>query len=420
MRIAGSAPESVDQSEGSWARAPAGGVNFLVAVGACIASLSLTWNVPVAAQDVPPPSVIVQSIGVREITDHVTFAGNVEAIQKVDVRARVEGFLDTVNFAEGAMVQPGALLYQIERAPYVYALAQAEATLAAGKAQLAAANASLKEKQLEVARRIDLAKKQFAPEAALDRALAARDEAAAAVQRADAQIQSAKAEIDIATLNLSYTAITSPIAGRIGKTTVTVGNLVSPSTGVLATVMQISPIRVAFSIPERDYVSIMKILATAGAGTVPGKDDLYKPRLILPDGTPYPLTGKIEFINNHIDASTGTAVVRAVFDNPHALLLAGEYVSLTVQTGQTKSSTVVPSVAIQRNAQGPYVFVVDKTNHVQMRSIILGPATDADYAVDRGLRDGEVVIVDGVQKVRPGILVQPTSASPSSPESSKR
>jgi membrane fusion protein (multidrug efflux system) len=200
---------------------------------------------------------------------------------------------------------------------------------------------------------------------------------------------------------------------------VTVGNLVSPSTGILATVVQISPIRVAFSIPERDYVSIMKFLATPGAAKAPGKDDLYQPRLILPDGTPYPQTGKIDFINNHIETSTGTAVVRAVFDNPDALLLPGEYVSVTVQTGQTKSSVVVPSAAIQRNAQGPYVFIVDTANHVQMRSITLGLATDDGYAVERGLRKGDVVIVDGIQKVRPGMRVQPTSASPSSLESLK-
>jgi membrane fusion protein (multidrug efflux system) len=399
--------------------APGDSQGILSSLGAGIATLALIFSTPAVTQGVPPPSVIVQSISERDITDRVNFVGNVEAIQKIDLRARVEGFLEAVNFAEGSMVQPGALLYQIERAPYAYALAQAEATLGIREAGLAAANALLTDKQLEVSRRTDLAKQQFAPQAALDRAVADRDEAAAAVQRANAEIKSAKAQIDIARLNLSYTAITSPIAGRISKTAVTVGNLVSPSTGILATVVQISPIRVAFSIPERDYVSIMKFLATPGAAKAPGKDDLYQPRLILPDGTPYPQTGKIDFINNHIETSTGTAVVRAVFDNPDALLLPGEYVSVTVQTGQTKSSVVVPSAAIQRNAQGPYVFIVDTANHVQLRSITLGLATDDGYAVERGLRKGDVVIVDGIQKVRPGMRVQPTSASPSSLESLK-
>jgi membrane fusion protein (multidrug efflux system) len=200
----------------------------------------------------PPPSVIVAPVRMQDVTDRVHFIGNVEATQQVELRARVEGFLDKVSFTEGSPVAAGAVLYQIEQGPYQAALDQSKAALAAAQAQLASAQATLKEKEAELGRQMTLARQQFASQAVLDQATALRDEAAAAVQQANAQIQSAQAQINTAGLNLSYTTLKAPIAGLIGKSSSTVGNLVSPSTGVLATIVQMSPIRVVFSIPERD------------------------------------------------------------------------------------------------------------------------------------------------------------------------
>jgi len=392
---------------------------FLSGIVGSIIALSVIAGGSATAQTSPPPSVVVASIAVQDVTDRVNFVGNVEAIQQVEVRSRVEGFLEKVAFAEGGFVQENALLYQIEQAPYGDALAQAEATLAAAQAQLASANAGLIEKNLALRRQSELAKQSFVSQAVLDAATAARDEAAAAVQQANAQIGSANAQISTAALNLSYTTIRSPIAGRIGKTALTVGNLVTPNSGVLATVVQISPIRVAFAIPERDYVSIMRFLASPQAPSAPGKDDLFKPELRLPDGSLYPRVGKIEFLNNKIDRSTGTITVRAVFDNPDGLLLDGEYVSVSVQTGQSKSSTVVPLAAVMRDAEGAYVFVVGLDDRVERRPVVLGIATDSGDVVTSGLTEGETVIVDGVQKVRPGIRVRPVTLPASGSEGTK-
>ncbi|GGC48514.1 efflux RND transporter periplasmic adaptor subunit [Chelatococcus reniformis] len=381
-------------------------------VALCLVALcQVTLAAGAAAQaPVAPPAVTVATIRSQDVTNRVNFIGSIEAMQKVDLRARVEGFLDKVAFQEGATLPANAPAYVIEQAPYIDAVNQAKATLAEGDAQLASAEASLKDKQATYGRQSRLATQQFASQAALDEALAARDQAAAAVEQAKAQIASANAALATANLNLSYTNIATPIAGRIGKTAITQGNLVSPATGVLATVVQMSPIRVVFAIPERDYVTIMRFLATPAAKSAPGMDDLFKPQLILPDGSTYGESGRIEFINNQIDASTGTVAVRAVFDNPERLLLPGQYVSVTVQTGQKARAVIVPQVAVQRNAAGAYVLLVDKDSRVQVRPIVLGETAPSGFVVTSGLQEGEQVIVDGVQKVRPGAVVHATTA----------
>ena len=376
---------------------------------------------PASAQPAgPPPSVVVAPIRVEDVTDRVHFIGNVEAMQQVDLRARVEGFLDKVSFSEGSFVETGAALYQIERAPYQASLDQSKAALASAEAQLASAQATLTARQAELERQTTLARQQFASQAVLDQATAQRDEAAASVQQANAQIQSAQAQISTANLNLSYTTIVAPIAGRIGTSAATVGNLVSPSTGVLATIVQMSPIRVVFSIPERDYVTLMKFLAGKDSQGAANSFDLFAPHLLLPDGTDYGQAGKIEFVNNQIDPSTGTVAVRAVFDNPANILLPGQFVSVTVEIGRPQMLPNVPLSAVMQDEQGPYVYLVDKDNRVQKRQIKTSIRTDTGYAVESGLQEGETVIVDGIQKARPGIVVQPVAAAQPEPAGPRR
>lgn len=379
-------------------------------------SISHGW----AQSAAPPPSVIVSPVRMQDVTDRVHFIGNVEATQQVEVRARVEGFIDKVSFTEGSSVAAGAVLYQIEEGPYQAALDQSKAALAAAQAQLASAQATLKEKEAELGRQTTLARQQFASQAVLDQATAQRDEAAAAVQQANAQIQSAQAQINTANLNLSYTTLKAPISGRIGKSASTAGNLVSPSTGVLATIVQMSPIRVVFSIPERDYVSIMKFLAGPQGKGDGGSFDMFSPQLLLPDGTAYARPGRIEFINNQINPTTGTVAVRASFDNPDNVLLPGQYVSVTVQVGRPQVLPNVPQTAVLQDEQGSYVYVVGKDNLVQKRPIKTGIRTDTGFAVESGLQQGETVIVDGIQKARPGIVVQPVAAQGSSSKEAQR
>lgn len=371
------------------------------------------------ATQAPPPSVIVAPVVTEDVTQKVRFVGNVEAVQQVDLRARVEGFLESVNFAEGSLVEQGAKLYQIEQAPYKAALDQANATLAAANAQLASAQATLLERDAALVRQKTLSQQQFASQATLDQAQAQRDEAAAAVQQANAQIQSANAQIETAKLNLSYTTVSAPITGRIGRTAVTAGNLVSPSTGVLATIVQMSPIRIVFPIPERDYVGVIRIINSPAGKSAASTDDLFRPQITLPDGTPYNQQGRIEFLNNQVNSNTGTVAVRAVFPNPESLLLPGQFVSVTVQIGEAKSLPVVSQAAIQQDAEGQYVFIVDNQDRAQIRRIKTGVRTEAGLAVESGLAQGETIIVDGVQKVKPGLVVKPGTL-PTNPAGQKR
>jgi membrane fusion protein (multidrug efflux system) len=364
--------------------------------------------------------VLVAPVTLEDVTQKVRFVGNVEAMQQVDLRARVEGFLEQVSFTEGAVVQKGQVLYQIERAPYAAALAQANATLAAARAQLASANATLRQKELALTRQSTLAQQQYASQAVLDQAQAERDEAAASVEQANAQIESANAQINTANLNLSYTTVIAPITGRIGRSALTVGNLVSSGSGILATIVQMSPIRIVFPIPERDYVTVTRLLAGPDGKAGLATNDMFKPQLVLPDGTPFNETGRIEFVNNQVDTSTGTVSVRAVFPNPENLLLPGQYVSVTVQIGEPKALPVVPQAAIQQDVQGQYVFIVDNENRAQIRRIKTGLRTETGSAVESGLQQGETIIVDGVQKVRPGTVVTPSPAPATRPAELKR
>ncbi len=357
----------------------------------------------------PPPSVIVAPVQLRDATDRVHFIGNVQATQQVDVRARVEGFLEKVAFAEGSFIEAGTVLYEIEKAPFQATLDQAKATLSASEAQVASAQASLKQREAELSRQTTLARQQFASQAVLDQATALRDQAAASVREAEAQILSARAQIETANLNLSYATISAPISGRIGKSAITVGNLVSPSSGPLATIVQTSPIRVAFSIPDRDYVTVKKSIAEKQGEGRTDNYDQFTPRLLLPDGTMYDQAGKIEFVSNQIDPSTGTVSVWASFDNRNDLLLPGEYVSVTVQVGKPQMLPNVPQTAILQDGQGNYVYLVDNDNRVQKRQIKVGPGTKDGVSVESGLQEGESVIVDGIQKARPGIIVQPVA-----------
>lgn len=365
----------------------------------------------------PAPAVIVAPATLRETASRVTYVGTVEAIQQVGLRARVEGFLEQVAFSEGAMVRKGDLLYRIERAAYDNALAQAKATLAANDAQVVAAQASLKDKESMLARKSTLARENYAAQATIDEATAERDIAAAAVEQAKAQADLARAQVGSAQLNLSYTSVSAPIDGRIGLTAVTEGNLVFPGTGVLATIMQISPIRVVFPIPERDYATLMKGLS--GAGEDEAKDpDSYQPELRLPDGSTYLQPGRIEFVDNRADPSTGTVAVRAVFPNRDNVLLPGQYVTVNLRFGRQATALTVPQAAVQQDAQGAYVFVVGPDNRAQIRRIELGPATENSIAVKQGLVAGELLVTSGIQKVRPGEVVKPVATVAPAPGAS--
>ena len=358
----------------------------------------------------PPPAVTVAAVASQSVGREARFIGAIKAIQSVDLKARVEGFLEQVAFEQGSKVEQGALLYQIEQAPYKADLAGAEGQLAAAKANLDSAQASLEDKQANFERQSALIKKGDTSQTAFDQSKAERDEAKAAVEQAKASIEQAEASVATAKINLGYTTIQSPIKGRIGATNYTVGNLVDPSSGTLATVVQLDPIRAVFSIPSADFVRFQERVGTEGVKAARAQ---FVPELILPTGDTYAQKGQIAFADNQVQASTGTVAVYADFANPDGVLLPGQFVTAVLHTREEQRLPVVPAAAIQRTRDGVQVYVVDGDNRIVQRTVKLGPQTGTGYAVVSGLQDGEIVVVSGIQKVKPGQVVKPVRESES-------
>ena len=363
---------------------------------------------PAGAEKAPLLSVVVAAIEEGLVDKQERFIGTIKAIQSVELKARVEGFLTQLAFQQGAMVTENELLYQIEQAPFLAALDSAKADLAVAQADQAAAEADLLNKQLDLDRQDALIKKGDTSQAACDKAKAQRDESAAAVGKAKAQVLVANASIDTAQINLGYTTMTSPIAGRIGPTKFTEGNLVNTSSGILATVVQLDPIRGVFSIPSASFVRVAELSSKEGVDAVREK---YVPRLILPTGEAYQHEGKIAFVDNQVDARTGTIAIYADFPNPEHLLLPGQFISAVLHRAEQTRLPLVPASAIQRTKEGEQVYVVGSGNRVEMREIKTSTQVGTFYAVTSGLQIGDIVIVTGEQKVKAGMVVNPVKQS---------
>lgn len=379
----------------------------LVAALLCCTALA-TASAQEAAEK-PAAAVETAAVKLAPVTREGNFVGTVNAVQQVDLMARVEGFLDSVDFQEGGYVQAGSLAFGIEKDTYQAALDGAQATLQAAQATLVGAEANLKQAQVTLDRQVALFKTKDVPQSTVDQATATRDTASASVGQAQAQIAQAQAQVKTAQLNLSYTDVKTPISGRIGKAQVTVGNLVSPSSGKLATVVQVDPIRVVFSISDREYLQVVDALKPNAQGLA-GDAKNYQPRLKLSDGTDYDSPGKIAFIDNTIDPTTGTIAVYAEFANPRLQLVPGQYVPVIVQAGQPVELPVVPAAAVLQDQNGAYVFVLGDGNRAVIRRVTLGARVGVDWSVQSGLASGEIIIVSGIQKVQAGVAVNPTPA----------
>lgn len=340
----------------------------------------------------PAPLVTVAPVIEQDVNPPTEYVGHVEAIQSVYLRARVEGFLERVNFREGSDVQAGELLYIIEQAPY-------KARVDADKALVAQAEAALTRvrRYLERARTV-----RAGGVSATD-----LDNAAAEELRARAQLEQATANLQISQINLGYTAITAPICGRIGRTAFTRGNLVNPGSGTLARIVQIDPIRVVFSISENDLVAIKAALDDSAKGK---RHHMLTPRIKLPGGQMLKTAGQVDFVDNTVDASTGTIAVRALFENPEGTLLPGQYLTVLISRSEPQLMTVVPQSAVLEDHDGRYVLLVDDRSHVAIRRIQTGPVVGVNWAVKSGLIVNEKVIVEGIQKTRPGQQVKTTTA----------
>jgi membrane fusion protein (multidrug efflux system) len=334
----------------------------------------------------PPPAVTVAPVASRQVTPTGDFIGRVTAINKVDIVARVAGFIEERNFTEGQQVKKGDLLFRIEQDTYKAAVDQQRATLE--KAKAAAINTGL---QLE--RGKELVRNSNIPQSTVDQRAA--DDAAA---RAD--VMQAQALLEQAQINLGYTEIRSPIAGRIGLASFTEGNLVQPSSGTLATIVSQDPIYVIFQVSERDVIAYRARVAQSA-----DKTPHVTIHITLPNGAAYPHPGTSNFLDVQVDPNTDTVAVRATVPNPDGLLIPGAVVGVTTERGAPQTALVVPQSAVQLDQAGHYVLLVDQAKKVEQRRVTTGVERGRDIVITDGLKQGDLVIVEGIQKVRPGQLV---------------
>jgi membrane fusion protein (multidrug efflux system) len=342
-----------------------------------------------------PPSVTIAGVAKRDITGSVSFVGQVEAVESADIVARVEGFLESIEVPDGAFVEQGDLLFRIERNLY-------EANLAAAEAELAKAEAALALAELDLERSAELLRRETIAQAQYDVAVAERDSSAAQVKVAEAAIAQAQ-------LDLDYTDIHAPFDGRIGRTAFSRGDVVGPGAGALATLVRLEPMYVAFSISEARWLSVLESQGVDIRDfnpSAPPDEETLPVSLLLPGGGRFEETGRVVFVDNRVDPATGTIALRAEFDNARARLTPGVYVTVVVEDAAATERVVVPQAAIQRDQQGDFALVVGPEGMVERRYVTLGDTVETDFIVREGLTPGESVIVEGLQRVRPGVPVQ--------------
>lgn len=343
----------------------------------------------------PPPSVTVAKVTSQDVRQSESFVGQIAAVDQVDLVARVSGFLEDKAVPDGSFVKQDDLLFTIEKAEY-------EAQLTKAKADVASAKADAALKAADEKRDKDLLDKGHVSEAAYEATLAQKQQAEASVEAAQSALQQAE-------LNLSYTDISAPFPGQIGKSTFSVGELVGPNTSSLAKLIRLAPVYVNFSVSEAQYLNAVQTHNISPADLSP--DEAPSISLVLPNGDKYGETGKIVYIDNEIDATTGTISFRGQFENKDVRLLAGTYVTVLLEAPNTETALVVPQAAIQRDQQGAFALAITSDKKVEQKYVELGQQIGTNFVVTNGLAEGDEVITEGLQKVRPGVEVDPVLAS---------
>src|SRR5215475_8521285 len=353
---------------------------FLLMVGAACSKKE-------ASTPPPPPEVQVAEVVQKDVPIYIELVGATLGSEDVEIRARVEGYLVSMNFTEGSFVRKGQLLYKIDPQPF-------EAALAEATSNLATASARLEKTNNDVARYTPLAKEKAVSQQELDNALSAREAAEAQVAANDARVAKAK-------LDLAYTSVTSPIDGLIGTTQKKVGSLISRGETLLNTVSKIDPILFRCAIAEAEYLR----LARRGADRDKSLEKKFGVELILADGTVFPHKGRLDAIERAVDPTTGTLTGQFRFPNPQDILRPGQYGKARFVTDVKENALLVPQLAVQE-IQGLYsVMVVNPDATVEQRMVKASDRVGNSWVIDSGVKAGEKVIVEGLQKVQPGVKV---------------
>lgn len=369
-------------------------VVVVAGVGAAAFALRSTGAESRAAAAAQPQAmpVPVQVIQQQEVTTWDEFSGRLEAVERVDVRSRVAGAVKSVHFAEGALVKKDDLLITIDPDPYAAEVDRAQAQVVAAQARLTYTKSER-----------ERAKRLWDESAIAQREL---DERVNAEQEADANLRAAKAALTSAKLNLSYTQVRAPVAGRVGRLEVTVGNLVpaGPGAPVLTTLVSVNPIYASF---DADEHVVFKVLAD-------GKRDVPVEAETVTNGG-RKLQGRLQLIDNQVNTKSGTVRVRAVFDNKDGSLIAGQYVKLRMGRAKAEPAILVSERAIGTDQDKRFVIVVGADNKAVWRQVTLGGTSEGRRIVASGLEPGERIVVNGLQRVRPGALLAPQDPQAAAP-----
>ena len=330
------------------------------------------------------PYVLIQKLETRDIAPKKTYIGHVEPIKSVDLMPQVTGYVEKVLFEEGSFVNEGDILFIIEQQRYI-------ANVELRQAELESAEANLVKTERDYKRQSSLSKQNYASKATLDTAESAYLQAKAAVAQAQANLELAK-------IDLGYTEIKAPISGRIGKALVTEGNYVSSSSQTLARIVQTDPIRVAFSVTDKDMLNMRQMYD--------GKASQIKTELVLSNGTVLVNNLRSRFADNEVNSDTATIAVYAEYNNPNDLLIPGNYVDIRIGEKDAQKAILVPQAALAQDEHGSYVMMVNEEGIAMQKRVTLGDIIgDKQVALD-GLNFGDKVIVQGLQKVRDGQKVR--------------
>lgn len=340
----------------------------------------------------PPPAVEYEIAATQAVAMSFEFVARTRAREDTAIQARVTGNIIERNFDEGQMVDEGSLLYKIDPRSY-------QAALAAARAELSRANSTATAAERNLNRGKELEPDGYISASEMDKLLNDRDSARAAQE-------AAAAAIDNAEINLGFTEVRAPFSGVAGRSQLSIGDLVGPQSGPLVTLVQRDPMLVDFDVNERTLATrIKENQERAASGLDPIK---FTPRLRLVTGDFYALEGTIDYASNRVNPTTGTVTVTAVFANPDGALIPGQFARILVQRGEAEQQLVIPQPAVLEDMQGRYVYTVTAENTVLRKNVTLGQREGVDWVVESGLDEGDKVIVNGIQKVRPGMPVAAT------------